>query len=254
MINVFRMDWYRFKWNKIMYILLLVFCLFEIFGIFMMDHYGQQMEGSGVQFDAMNASEFIQYTLSQTPSWVMFYILIFTVYFYMSEYNSGFYKNYITMKNARVHSVLSKILIQGVFTVLIFMVLVISDLIGRGIFFDNLLIGDVGYFAKVLIGQFALHWAFSILILCIAIMTRSMLASLIIGMILVLNVLGMVIGAIETLISGIHVSKYWLVNTITTILDFNNIRDLVHISSVAMISILLFSIIAINYKLKEDLR
>ncbi|PAV28113.1 hypothetical protein CIL05_18575 [Virgibacillus profundi] len=254
MINLFKMDLHRFKNNKIMYLLLVIFSAFEIFGIFMMKQYEQPMEQGGTSVSSMNASDFIQLVLSQTPSWVLMYVTVFSVYFYMSEYNSGFYKNYISMNNARMYSVISKILILGMFTLLMLVTMVISDLIGRTIFFNNAAIGDWGYFVKLLVGQFLLHWAFSILVLFISIVSRSMITSLVIGVVLALNVPGMVVGALESLVGNINLSSYLLVNTIVSTKDFNNMNDVIHVASVAIIFMLIFSYIAVRYKVKEDLR
>lgn len=254
MINLFKMDFQRFKSNKIMYLLLLIYAAFQIFGIFMMKQYEQPMEQGGISVSSMNASEFIQSVLSQTPSWVLMYVAVFSVYFYMSEYNSGFYKNYISMNNARMYSVLSKILILGLFVLLMLVTMIISDLIGRSIFFDNAVIGDFGFFIKLLVGQFLLHWAFSIVVLCIAMVTKNLITSLVIGVVLGLNVPGMIVGAVESLIGDLNVSSYLLVNTITSIKDFNNVGDVIHVASVAVIFMLLFSFIAVRYKMREDLR
>lgn len=254
MLNIFRMDLHRFITNKIMYILLLVFCAFQIFGIFMFKQYTQPIQAGGIDISKMNESEFIQHLLSQPPSWILIYIFVFCVYFYFSEYNSGFYKNYITMKKARVYSVVSKILIQAIFTVFMMVAMVVSDLIGRGIFFDNTSIGDLGYFVKLLIGLFLLLWAFSILILCTSIFTRSMLVSLGIALVLVLNVVGMILAALESLLDNVYLSQYLLVSTIYSTFDYNHGRDLVHIASVATVTLLLFAFIAIRLKIKEDLR
>lgn len=252
MINLLRMDFNRFFTNKMMYILLLVFIAFQVFGIFMLKQYEQPIRGE-MLISSMNESQFIQVMLSQTPSWVMMYIMVFSVYFYMSEYNSGFHKNYISMKNARMYSVISKTLILGLFTLLMFVAMIISDLIGRAIFFNNTAIGDLGYFAKLLLGQFLLHWAFSIVVLCITMILKSMIPSIVIGIVLVLNVFGMVVGALESLIGDVNLSSYFLVNTIVSIKDFNNMSDVIHVVSVAIIFILLFSFIATRYKMKEDL-
>lgn len=237
-----------------MYILLLVFIAFQVFGIFMLKQYEQPAAQGGILISSMNESQFIQLMLAQTPSWVLMYITVFSVYFYMSEYNSGFYKNYISMKNARMYSVISKILILGLFTLLMFVVMIISDLIGRAIFFNNMTIGDLGYFAKLLTGQFLLHWAFSIVVLCITMLIKSMIMSIVIGVVLVLNVFGMVIGALESLVGHVNMSSYLLVNTIVSTKDFNNMNDVIHVASVALIFILIFSFIAARYKMKEDLR
>lgn len=253
MNNILAMDWHRFKSNKIMYILLLVYAFFQMFGIFMMAQYGQDMAEGGVNFNEMNAGEFVQYVLAQTPSWVMLYIVVFTIYFYMSEYNAGFYKNYMTIKGARIYSVWSKLIIQGIFTLYIFIVMVGSDWIGRSVFLDQVSFGSWLYFGKVIGGQLLLHWAFSIVMLCVVMLVRSMIASLIIGLVLALNVLGLIVGALESLIGTLEVSKYWLVNTIMMPLDYDHLEHLIHVVAVALISIAIFTFIALKYKLKEDL-
>lgn len=237
-----------------MYILLLIFSAFQVFGIFMMKQYEQPVEQGGMLISTMNESQFIQYLLAQTPSWVFIYITVFSVYFYMSEYNSGFYKNYISMRNARMYSVFSKILMLALFTIFMLIAMIISDLIGRSLFFNHMEIGDLGYFIKLLLGQFLLHWAFSIVILCISIYSKSSITSLVIGVALGLNIVGMIVGALDALIDKINISKYLLVNTIVNIKDFNNINDVIHVASVAIIFILFFSFIAVRSKIQEDLR
>lgn len=254
MINILKMDFHRFKTNKMMYILLLIFSAFQVFGIFMMKQYEQPVEAGGVLVSTMNESQFIQLMLAQTPSWVLMYVTVFSVYFYMSEYNAGFYKNYLSMRNARMYSVFSKILMQALFTMLIFITMIISDLIGRTIFFNHAEIGDLGYFVKLLVGQFLLHWAFSIVILCISILSKKLMTSLVVGVALILNIVGMIVGVLDSLIDKINISKYLLVNTIVDIKDFNHMNDVVHVASVAIVFILFFSFIAVRYKMQEDMR
>lgn len=255
MINLFKMDFYRFIRNKIIFLLLLIFSAFQIFGTFMMSVYEQPIAEGGIEVGLMNASEFIQFTLSQPPTWVLMYITVFTIYFYMSEQSSGFYKNYMTMKNARIYSVLSKIFIQAIFTLFMFVALVISDFIARALFFDTSTVGDFSGFITLLLSQFLLHWSFSILILCISIITKNMLVSISIGIILVLNVPGMIISSLESLLfDSIFISDYLLVNTIIKIKDFDNLSEVIHVGSVAFICILIFTIITIRFKLKEDLK
>src|SRR5699024_2940949 len=145
MSNLLKMEFNRFFTNKMMYILLVVFMAFQVFGIFMIKQYEEPEVQGGIAISAMNESQFIQQMLSQTPSWVMMYIMVFSIYFYLSEYNAGFYKNYISMKNARMYSIISKILILGLFTLFMFAAMLVSDQIGRAIFFGNTEIGDIGY-------------------------------------------------------------------------------------------------------------
>lgn len=243
----------RFFTNKMMYILLAVFMAFQIFGVFMMKQYEEPVQGVMLP-SAMNESEFIQSLLAQTPSWVMMYIMVFSVYFYMSEHNAGFYKNYIAMEHARSYGMLSKIFVLGLFTLLMFVVLLIADFIGRPIFFDNAALGDPGYFAKLIIGQFLLHWAFAVVILCITMLLKNLVASFIIGLVLVLNVIGMALGFLESLLWDLELSGFLLVNTIVTVRDFNETQTVTYVYGVALVVLFLASFIAIRFKMKEDLK
>ncbi|NQX44616.1 ABC transporter permease [Paenibacillus tritici] len=252
MINLLKMDLHRFGRNRMMYLLLLLFCAFQIFGIFMMKKYEQPVEGA-IPVSRLTESEFIQYNISQPPSWMLIYIAVFTIYFYMSEFNSGFHKNYISMRNARLHSVCSKLIILAIFVAMMFLTMLIADGAGRRLFFDHTALGDLATLITLLIGQFLLHWAFSILILCIAMIAKNLLISLSAGFILALNVIGMVLAALEAQLTGIHLSKYLLINTLVRVKDFNSTADIVHTFGVAAAAILLFGILAVRYKLKEDL-
>lgn len=80
MLNILKMDFYRFVRNRIMYLLLLVFCAFQIFGIFMTKQYAQEMENGGISVSSLNESDFIQYTISQPPSWMLVYIAVFSIF------------------------------------------------------------------------------------------------------------------------------------------------------------------------------
>lgn len=254
MLNIFKMDVHRFMRNKTMYILLLLFCGFQIFGTFMLQQYSQEMEqGGGVAVNRLNASEFIQYTMSQTPSWMLLYITVFVVYFYISEYQSGFGKNYMSMRRARIYTVFSKVLISAMFVGLIFLTLLVSDWIGRSLFFENTALGDLAFFFKLLIGQFLLHWAFAILILCVSVLCKNMLVSLIIGFVPALNVPGILLSALESLVNGLNISQYWLVNTLVRIKDFNNAGEMMQTLAVAVVAMALFAAIAVRYKIREDL-
>lgn len=252
MINLFKMDLYRFTRNKIMYLLLLLFCAFQIFGIFMMKQYEQPVEGRPM-LSSLTESEFIQHTISQPPSWMLIYIAVFTIYFYMSEWNSGFHKNYISMRQARIYSVLSKMVILALFVAMMFLTLLIADGIGRRLFFDQTDMGDLGTLVTLLISQFLLHWAFSLLILCLAMMTKNLLVSLSASFVLALNVIGMVLAALENQLTGVHLTKYLLINTIVRVKDLGSTADLIHTFGVAVAAILFLSYFAVRYKIKEDL-
>src|SRR5699024_8111025 len=71
--------------------------------------------------------------------------------------------------------------------------------------------------------------------------TKNMLISISIGIVLVMNVFGMMVRGIEIMLfDNTFVSDYLLVNTITQIKDFESINDLMHVGSVAVVSIILF--------------
>ncbi|MBW4080149.1 hypothetical protein [Paenibacillus sp. S150] len=251
MLNL--LDLRRFGRNKPMIVLLLVYCLFQVFGIFMQSQY-PPAEVNGVSVPALSEGEFMQHTLSIAPSWVLIYLTVFVVAFYMSEYNAGFYKNYISMRRARIYSVLSKIAVQALFTLLLLIAVVLSDVVGRFWFFGNSSFGGVGLFTKVLAVQFLLHWAFSVLVLCLIVIVRNMLTGVIAGIVLSFNIVGMALSALETAIGSPRISPYLLVNTIVTPQDMGNGGDILHAVPVAAVFALLFAAIAVRRKLREDLR
>ena len=152
MLNLLRMDMRRLIGNKVTIALLLIYCLFHVFGIFMMNQY-PSAPVNGLTLAEMNEWQFLQHTLALAPSWALIYLSVFTVYFYMSEYNAGFYKNYISMRRARLYSVLSKLSVQGVFTLALMAAVVFSDVVGRYWFFENSTFGDTG--------RSCVYWAFN---------------------------------------------------------------------------------------------
>lgn len=253
MLNILKMEFSRFFTNKMMYILLLVYLAFQMFGTFMFTQFETVTPFGSLTVEELNQSQYMQLILSQTPSWVMLYIGIFTVTFYMSEYNHGFYKNYISMENARVQSIIAKILVLGMFTAIMFAVMLLADFTSRAIFFDNMSIGDIDYFLKVLLGQFLLHWAFVVMMLAITVVIKRMIPSMIIAVILGLNVIGALAGVIESLIHDGNFTSYMLINTIITIRDFNDTGELMHVIIVAAVYLIVFAFVAIRVKIKEDL-
>lgn len=253
MISMLRMEFSRFFTNKMMYILLVVFMAFQLFGTFMNAQFETISPISGQNVVDTTQSEYMQMILSQSPSWVVLYLGIFTVSFYMNEYNNGFYKNYISLENARVHSVIAKLLVLGMFTLLMFVIMIITDFVGRAIFFENTDIGEALYFIKVFFGQFLLHWAFVAVVLFVTMIIRRMVANIVIAVILALNVIGMLLVALESLIHDGSITSYLLVNTITSPMNYNNTGDFLHVIIVAIVYFIIATAIAIRFKQKEDL-
>lgn len=253
MLNLLKMEFSRFFTNKMMYILLIIYFAFQMFGTFMFTQFDTVTPFGDMMVSELNQSQYMQMILSQTPSWVMLYIGIFTVSFYLSEHNHGFYKNYISFRNARVHTIIVKILILGLFTAIMFGVMVLSDYISRAIFFDNTAIGDIDYFIKVLIGQFLLHWAFVVLMLALTVIIKRLIPAIIIAVVLGLNVIGALISVVESLIHDGNFASYLLINTSVTIRDYSDTGEFIHVIIVAAVYFLIFSAIAIRVKIKEDL-
>lgn len=253
MINILKMEISRFFTNKMMYILLFIYVVFQVFGTFMFTQFEAVSPFNGVVVQDLNQGQYMQMVLAQSPSWVMLYIGIFTVSFYMSEYNNGFHKNYISTERARIHSVTSKIIVLGLFTLIIFGVMIFADFFSRLIFFENSSIGDIDIFLKIVLGQFLMHWAFVVVMLCITILLKRLIASIIVAVVLGLNVLGSIVRVLESLIHDGDFASYLLVNSIMTIRDYNEASELIHVLIVAGIYFIVFAAIAIRFKIKEDL-
>lgn len=236
-----------------MYILLFIYVVFQVFGTFMFTQFEAVSPFNGVVVQDLNQGQYMQMVLAQSPSWVMLYIGIFTVSFYMSEYSNGFHKNYISTERARIHSVTSKIIVLGLFTLIIFGVMIFADFFSRLIFFENSSIGDIDIFLKIVLGQFLMQWAFVVVMLCITILLKRLIASIIVAVVLGLNVLGSIVRVLESLIHDGDFASYLLVNSIMTIRDYNEASELIHVLIVAGIYFIVFAAIAIRFKIKEDL-
>ncbi len=92
--------------------------------------------------------------------------------------------------------------------------------------------------------------------LCATLIVKHVIPSIVIGIVLGLNMLGMMASALESLIGHTNFSSYLLVNTITHGHDFNQLEAILHVASeaVVIIFLLLFSTNAIIYKMKEELK
>lgn len=255
MLNIVRMDLRRFRSYKLMPVLLAVFFGFQLFGIYNFSKYADSF--AGVEFGSLSASAFFQYLLSQPPSWMLIYIAVFTVYYTWSERSSGFYKNYISMRHARVSSVMSKTLVLGLFTLLLFGTAVVANAIGRWLFFPEAPMGDWGTYVTLLALQILLHWAFAVMLLFGALAARSLIAGLILGLVLALNVIGYLLSALASLLfgDGAAQASWWLTNRIMLPMELtqSGVANAWHPLLVAVVFLLLFGAAGAWFRQREDL-
>jgi ABC-2 type transport system permease protein len=260
MLNILRMDFRRFRKNNMLPLLLAVFFAFQLFGIFMMSRYADNYSaGAGLRPGSLSASEFFQYMLAQPPSWMLLYVAVFTVHYTWSERSAGFYKNYISMRHARVSSVLAKALLLALFTLLLFVAAVAANALGRLLFFENAPTGELGQYALLLLLQFLLHWAFAVMMLFVALAARSLIAGLIIGLLLALNLVGYSLSALAALLlgeDGAGIASWWLVNRIVHPLELGQAggADMLEPAIVALLFLLLFGAAGAVFRQREDLR
>ncbi|QNK56919.1 ABC transporter permease [Paenibacillus sp. PAMC21692] len=257
MLNILRMDFRRFRKNNMLPLLLAVFFAFQLFGIFMMSRYADSYS-AGLAPGSMSASEFFQYMLAQPPSWMLLYVAVFTVHYTWSERSAGFYKNYISMRHARVSSVLAKALLLALFTLLLFVAAVAANALGRLLFFENAPTGELGQYALLLLLQFLLHWAFAVMMLFVALAARSLIAGLIIGLLLALNLVGYSLSALAALLlgeDGAGIASWWLVNRIVHTLELGQGgAGVLEPAIVALLFLLLFGAAGAVFRQREDLR
>lgn len=252
MLNLLRMDLRRFMRNRLMPVLLVVYVGFHLLGIFMQKQYPVTV--NGLALGDMTEAQFLPYILAGTPSWPLIYLTVFTVFFYMSEYNAGFYKNYIAMRRARIYSVISKMAVQACFTLVLLLTVLLTDLLGRYLFFGSTAFGSPLVVLQVLLVKGLLHWAFTIVVLLLSIVFKSVLTAVVAGMVLSFNLLGMALGALESLTGLPAVSSYLLVNQIAGGGGFGMGGPALREVLVGIGFALLFGLAAVRVKMKEDLR
>ena len=133
------------------------------------------------------------------------FMVIFAVLYSTADMTSGFVKNIAGQVRDRRGLVFAKGVSLFVYTVLTMLIFTGIQTISNALFFDELVFGPVKEFLQYAGIQTLLHFALLIIVMCIAIVLRNNVISMMLSVCLCMNVLVIFYSFLDNLIAKAHI-------------------------------------------------
>ena len=149
------------------------------------------------------------------------FMVIFAVLYSTADMTSGFIKNIAGQVRDRRGLVFAKGVSLFVYTVLTMLIFTGIQTISNALFFDELVFGPVKEFLQYAGIQTLLHFALLILAMCIAIVLRNNVISMMLSVCLCMNVLVIFYSFLDNLIAKAHIKNFHVLEyTVTGNISF----------------------------------
>lgn len=149
------------------------------------------------------------------------FMLIFAVLYSTADMTSGFIKNIAGQVRDRRGLVFAKGVSLFVYTVLTMLIFTGIQTISNALFFDELVFGPVKEFLQYAGIQTLLHFALLIIVMCIAIVLRNNVISMMLSVCLCMNVLVIFYSFLDNLIAKAHIKNFHVLEyTVTGNISF----------------------------------
>lgn len=149
------------------------------------------------------------------------YMVIFAVLYSTADMTSGFIKNIAGQVRDRRGLVFAKGVSLFVYTVLTMLIFTGIQTISNALFFDELVFGPVKEFLQYAGIQTLLHFALLIIVMCIAIVLRNNVISMMLSVCLCMNVLVIFYSFLDNLIAKAHIKNFHVLEyTVTGNISF----------------------------------
>lgn len=150
-----------------------------------------------------------------------FFMVIFAVLYSTADMTSGFIKNIAGQVRDRRGLVFAKGVSLFVYTVLTMLIFTGIQTISNALFFDELVFGPVKEFLQYAGIQTLLHFALLIIVMCIAIVLRNNVISMMLSVCLCMNVLVIFYSFLDNLIAKAHIKNFHVLEyTVTGNISF----------------------------------
>lgn len=156
------------------------------------------------------------------------FMVIFAVLYSTADMTSGFVKNIAGQVRDRRGLVFAKGVSLFVYTVLTMLIFTGIQTISNALFFDELVFGPVKEFLQYAGIQTLLHFALLIIVMCIAIVLRNNVISMMLSVCLCMNVLVIFYSFLDNLIAKAHIKNFHVLEyTVTGNISFleTNVRS-----------------------------
>ena len=214
MLNMIRMELFRMFKTKSLYVIWTIFAVLMIVTTALtageMDAYSLEDRQQNYEY-AMEEQESGQVNLGmdvtpptkpgeQVSVFDMFFanikgkavavfMIIFTILYSTADVTSGFVKNIAGQVKNRGLIVCAKAVCLFLYTVLTMMLFFIVQAVANKLFFHEVILGDKRAFALYFLLQTILHFALLMIVMCIALVIRNNVVSIVIGICLCMNCL-----------------------------------------------------------------
>lgn len=149
------------------------------------------------------------------------FMVIFAVLYSTADMTSGFIKNIAGQVRDRRGLVFAKGVSLFVYTVLTMLIFTGIQTISNALFFDELVFGPVKEFLQYAGIQTLLHFAFLMIVMCIAIVLRNNVISMMLSVCLCMNVLVIFYSFLDNLIAKAHIKNFHVLEyTVTGNISF----------------------------------
>ena len=149
------------------------------------------------------------------------FMVIFAVLYSTADMTSGFIKNIAGQVRDRRGLVFAKGVSLFVYTVLTMLIFKGIQTISNALFFDELVFGPVKEFLQYAGIQTLLHFALLIIVMCIAIVLRNNVISMMLSVCLCMNVLVIFYSFLDNLIAKAHIKNFHVLEyTVTGNISF----------------------------------
>ena len=149
------------------------------------------------------------------------FMVIFAVLYSTADMTSGFIKNIAGQVRDRRGLVFAKGVSLFVYTVLTMLIFTGIQTISNALFFDEFVFGPVKEFLQYAGIQTLLHFAFLMIVMCIAIVLRNNVISMMLSVCLCMNVLVIFYSFLDNLIAKAHIKNFHVLEyTVTGNISF----------------------------------
>ncbi len=246
MLNMIRMELYRMFKTKSMYVIWLVLAVGILFttGLsademktYTMEEKQEMYEYATGQRESETVNLGMDVTVPTKPGdtvsvfdlfygnikgkFLALFMVIFAVLYSTADMTSGFVKNIAGQVRDRRGLVFAKGVSLFVYTVLTMLIFTGIQTISNALFFDELVFGPVKEFLQYAGIQTLLHFALLIIVMCIAIVLRNNVISMMLSVCLCMNVLVIFYSFLDNLIAKAHIKNFHVLEyTVTGNISF----------------------------------
>lgn len=246
MLNMIRMELYRMFKTKSMYVIWLVLAAGILFttGLsademktYTMEEKQEMYEYATGQRESENVNLGMDVTVPTKPGdtvsvfdlfygnikgkFLALFMVIFAVLYSTADMTSGFVKNIAGQVRDRRRLVFAKGVSLFVYTVLTMLIFTGIQTVSNALFFDEFVFGPVKEFLQYAGIQTLLHFAFLMIVMCIAIVLRNNVISMMLSVCLCMNVLVIFYSFLDNLIAKAHIKNFHVLEyTVTGNISF----------------------------------